>query len=336
MNPLSSIYGAAASWRRRWYARDASRVKRLARPVVSVGNLRAGGSGKTPIVAHLARVLAAHGERPAILSRGYRRRKNTSGVTVVSDGRQILVGYDEAGDEPLMLARALPFVPVLVGADRFASGSFAERELGATVHVLDDGFQHVALARDADLLLVEESDLSERVLPVGLLREPVTNAAAADALLVTAPTQSDVDRIALAMQVPTAFRVVRRLGPALAVPGSLGRVEKAGAVFAFAGIARAERFFDDLSRDSWSVAGSLAFHDHHPYTQRDIDRVVAAALAAGASALLTTEKDAVRFEALDLSALPVASVSLTATLDPADAFITWLLSRVRSGGVAHS
>lgn len=323
------MYGAAASWRRRWYARDPSRVRRLARPVVSVGNLRAGGSGKTPIVAHLARLLAAHGETPAILSRGYGRPRPSAAVTVVSDGRSVLAGYESAGDEPLMLARALPSVPVLVGADRFASGSYAERELGATVHLLDDGFQHVALARDADLLLVDEADLGERVLPMGPLREPIANAAVADALLVTAPSPAAVVRIASAMRVTTAFRVVRRLGQAQTLARARRHVEKSEPVLAFAGIARADRFFADLGRDGWHVAGTLAFRDHHRYVQRDIDRVAAAARAAGASVLLTTEKDAVRVESLDLGALPVASVPLTATVEPPEEFLAWLLARVR-------
>ena len=131
-----------------------SRRRRLSQPVVSVGNLRVGGSGKTPIVAHIARLLLERGERPAILTRGYARRCRPDGVTVVSDGTTILAGIESAGDEPLMLARALPGVPVLVGANRYLSGRLAEERFGATVHLLDDGFQHLELARDVDLLLV--------------------------------------------------------------------------------------------------------------------------------------------------------------------------------------
>ena len=141
LKAAASVYGAAASWRRRWYAREPARVRRLARPVVSVGNLSVGGSGKTPVVAHLARVLQQAGERPAILTRGYGRRRPSEGVTIVSDGTRVRAGLDVSGDEPLMLAEMLTDVPVLVGADRFLSGQLAEQELGATVHLLDDGFQ---------------------------------------------------------------------------------------------------------------------------------------------------------------------------------------------------
>jgi tetraacyldisaccharide 4'-kinase len=179
----SALYGTAATWRRRWYAGHPSRRRRLERPVISVGNLNTGGSGKTPLVAHSAARLAARGERPAILSRGYARTSPTPGVTIVSDGAAVLASLEHSGDEPLMLARALPGVAVMVAANRYEAGRVAESTLGATVHVLDDGFQHLGLERDVDLLIAGAHDLSDRVLPAGRLREPLTAAAAADARL---------------------------------------------------------------------------------------------------------------------------------------------------------
>ena len=191
----SSLYGAAATWRRTWYAANPSRRKHLIRPVVSVGNLRVGGSGKTPVVDYIARLLLANGKRPSILSRGYARRDVSPGVTVVSTMDRVVAGVEQAGDEPLMLARNLPGVPVLVGSDRFLSGQFAEREFGVTVHILDDGFQHLRLERDVDLLLVSEDDLHDRVLPAGWLREPLASAARADAVLVTAGYAAAAERV---------------------------------------------------------------------------------------------------------------------------------------------
>jgi tetraacyldisaccharide 4'-kinase len=215
LRAASSLYGAAAAWRRNWYARAPDRRKRLMRPVVSVGNLIAGGSGKSPVVEHLARILMARGERPSILSRGYARRQTSDGVTVVSDGRRILENVEGAGDEPLMLARALPNVPVLVGADRHLSGVLAEQQFGATVHLLDDGFQHLALARDVDLLLVDEADLAEQVLPAGRLRERRSAAEAAHALLVPEGADVRVERLTEALSVSTVFMVGRSLGSAV-------------------------------------------------------------------------------------------------------------------------
>ena len=225
INTLSAAYGAAAAWRRRWYARDASRRRRRARPVISVGNQRVGGTGKTPIVAYIARMLVECGERPAILTRGYARHVARDGVTVVSDGHQILASLDEAGDEPLMLATSLSRVPVLVSADRHLAGTLAERRLNATIHVLDDGFQHVELERDVDLLLVSEDDLNDRPLPGGRLREGLVAAADADAALVTAGYDTAAERIGRGLGVPVVFRVTRAIGAPRRVAGTRDSVE---------------------------------------------------------------------------------------------------------------
>lgn len=150
----SHLYALGARVRRRTLSRsDAQR--RLDWPVVSVGNLSVGGSGKTPLVAYIARLLEDAGERPAILSRGYARTRPEDGVTVVSDGIRLRADIERAGDEPLMLSRALPRVPVLVSADCYLAGRLAELRLGATVHLLDDGFQHMVLARTVNLLVLD-------------------------------------------------------------------------------------------------------------------------------------------------------------------------------------
>lgn len=320
------MYGAAASWRRRWYAGDAGRVRRLARPVISIGNLRVGGSGKTPVVAHVAAALAARGERPAILSRGYGRREAPPGATVVSDGRKICAGLALSGDEPLMLARRLPQVPVVVAADRYLAGTLAERQLGATVHVLDDGFQHLQLARDINLLVVDESDLGEAVLPVGRLREPIASARHADAVLVTAASADAAARVGAALGVPQVFQVTRTLLP----PGGwqIGAAPLPGRVVAVSGIARPERFFDDVQRAGTVIVDRLSFADHHRFTQRDVDRIVERARAAGVTAVATTEKDGVRLEGLDWHGLAVVCVPLEARVEPSDAFIGWLFDRL--------
>jgi tetraacyldisaccharide 4'-kinase len=285
--------------------------------VISVGNLSAGGSGKTPAVAYLARLLLARGERPAILTRGYARPVRTAGVTVVSDPASVLASFDTAGDEPLMLARNLPGIPVLVGADRYRSGLLAESRFGSTVHLLDDGFQHLKLGRDVDLLLVSENDLTDRVLPAGRLREPLASASAADALVVATDRDDAIERVRRALGIADAFRLRRSIGPA---PGG----EK---VFAVAGIARPQRFFDALAGAGWNVAGTMRFADHHRFDAGDIDRIVRAARDAGATTVLTTEKDAVRLEGRTLGPLPLTVVPLKVTIEPADRFETWPCER---------
>ena len=327
---LSQAYGAAAAWRRAWYMRDASRQHRLERPVISVGNLTVGGSGKTPIVEYIARLLAAQGERPAILTRGYGRRTARDGVTVVSDGAGLIAGLDEAGDEPLMLARALPGVAVLVGADRFLSGRLAERRLGATIHILDDGFQHFELARDVDLLLVAEEDLQDRPMPAGRLREGLEAARAADAALITAGYDTAADRIGRAFGVAPVFRVTRAIGAPrrVAEPRDSVVVPSNSRVFVVTGIARPDRFKDDILSVGWDICGAIEFRDHHRFAARDVRRIAAEAKAAAAMIVLTTEKDAVRLAACDLGALPIASVPLNVGVEPSDGFQRWLIDRI--------
>ena len=329
---LSQAYGAAAAWRRAWYLRDPSRQHRLERPVISVGNLRVGGSGKTPIVEYIARLLLAQGERPAVLTRGYGRRVARDGVTIVSDGTRVVAGLDEAGDEPLMLARALPGVAVLVGADRYLSGRLAERRLNATVHVLDDGFQHLELARDVDLLLVAEEDLQDQPLPAGQLRERLDAAAAADAALITAGYDTAAERIGRGFGVSPVFRVTRTIGAPRHVAGERDTVviPSASRVFVVTGIARPDRFTTDVLSVGWDICGAMEFRDHHPFTARDIQRITSEAKAAGAMIVLTTEKDAVRLAACDLGDLRIASVPLIVGVEPAEAFRQWLIARVRN------
>jgi len=328
LSVLSSVYGAAASWRRRWYTRDPSRQQKLTKPVVSVGNLRVGGTGKTPVVAHLCQLLVARGERPAILSRGYARTRPSDDVTIVSDGRHIVADLASAGDEPLMLARLLPTVPVLVGTDRFACGQRAERDFDVTIHVLDDGFQHLTLARDIDLLLVDEHDLSDRVLPAGRLREPLANASAAHALLVTADDAGVVPHVAQSLSVPVAFHVLRALHSPRSLGAPLVGHPPGARVLAFAGIARPERFLADVSASGRTTAETMAFADHHPYTQKDVDRIVQRAREVGAELALTTEKDAVRLEGMDFKGLTIQTIPLSVAIEPAQQFQHWLVGRL--------
>jgi len=279
-----------------------------------------GGSGKTPVVAALARLLQRRGERPVILTRGYGRRDTREGVLVVSDGQQVLEPVEQSGDEPQLLARTLSGVPVLVGADRYLAGVFAGRHFAATVSILDDGFQHVQLERDVDLLLVSVDDLSDRVIPAGRLREPLDAARLADAVLV-AGSDEDVTAVAEAVKHPTIFGVKTTYG---AVPEALSlEPEASRRVVAFAGIARPERFFNALRLLGYDVARELTFPDHHWYTARDVAGIQAAARDANAALIVTTEKDAVRCD-LECAVLP-----MTVEVEPAAEFEEWLMARLR-------
>ena len=333
MSLLSGVYERAARHRRAWYGRHSHRTRRLARPVISVGNLVVGGSGKTPVVSALARLLSAAGERPAILTRGYGRRRVADGVVVVSNGREVLVPTPQSGDEPQMLARALPGVPVLVSPDRYLAGCLAERTFGCTVHLLDDGFQHVHLARDLDLLVMATADLDERLLPGGRLREPLEAAAAADALLVSG-TEEDAAAVSARLGITPVFRVTSRYEPPRLVAPDGRASERGRRIVAVAGIARPERFFAALRTEGWDVAREIVFRDHHWFSRRDLVAIQQAAVDASADLVVTTEKDAMRLDGASVgasvgaSSVPWAFLPQQVGIEPPTSFAAWIHDRL--------
>jgi tetraacyldisaccharide 4'-kinase len=276
--------------------------------VVSVGNLSAGGAGKTPLVIALAKALTAHGVAVNVLSRGYGRRSALP-LLVESQGTA-----DMFGDEPLVIAREAQ-VPVYVAAERYEAGLLAERSVhsGFGLHLLDDGFQHRQLHRDVDILLLSSEDLSDHLLPAGNLREALHAAERAGVFVIPADEPEVAEWVKSQGWKGTVWRVRRKMD----VP----RVEEP--VVAFCGIARAEQFFRGLEAAGVRVAARFAFKDHHRYTAADLERIAAAAQKAGATALVTTEKDRVRLGALAVS-LPIQAVSLRIEIEDEAAAIDWL------------
>jgi tetraacyldisaccharide 4'-kinase len=327
LNPLAAVYGRVAALRRHWYARHPDRQQRLPRPVISVGNLVAGGSGKTPVAAALARLLLRAGERPAILSRGYGRRTSADDVVIVSDGRQVLVPVRDSGDEPQMLARMLPEVPIVVCARRHRAGLVAVSRFDVTVMLLDDGFQHLELARDLDLIVVSPVDLEEQLLPSGRLRESLAASAAADAVVVPGSSE-DTSRVAAALQVSRAFSVVSRYAPFRPVNREAGvSIAPGSRALAVAGIARPQRFFDALEACDLRVVGDVRYADHHWFDAGDVSRIERTARDRSASLIVTTEKDAVRLTGMTLS-MPWITLPQQVSLTPEAEFMAWMRRRL--------
>lgn len=328
--PLSAIYGRAVLARRRHIeARPAARF-RLVRPVVSVGNLAVGGSGKTPFTRWLAQRLVAGGHRPSILSRGYRRSLPDQDVVVVSDGTTVLADLSRAGDEPLMLARSVPGAAVVVCPDRYRAGLMAENRLSCTMHLLDDGFQHLRLDRDVDLLLLDERDVSDRVLPAGRLREPLEAARSAHAVLWTGTLNAPDVRSML--DVETVFELRRTPGRISGLEPDDRELPPGAPVVALAGIARPERFFRELEDSGLDVRARLPYRDHHPYSAGDVERMLESVERAGAHAVVTTEKDLVRL--MPLGPLPFRLAWRRLEVVPADpdGFCGWLDARLAASG----
>ena len=315
---LSTLYAAFARRRREWYAARPERRLRLRNPVISIGNLAVGGRGKTPLAASIARMLRDLGERPAILSRGYGRAHPVDGVVVVRDAEGIRADLGRSGDEPLMLARQLPGVSVLVCRDRYRAGRLAELELGATVHILDDGFQHLRLDRDIDLLVVGHEDIAHPVtIPGGRLREPLDTICVADAVL-----RADDDVVIRVDGAEMPVFGMRR--SALPAPPD------DRPVLAIAGIASPERFFRDLRASRWNVAHTIGYRDHHRYSSRDVAHLAAEAAKRGLARIVTTEKDFVRLLPFRPFPLPVLPLPMRLEPDPLDQFRAWLVAELRT------
>jgi tetraacyldisaccharide 4'-kinase len=309
------ILGAAARVRRALSSAGLLAVSQLPRPVVSVGNLVMGGAGKTPHVIHLARWLTGQGRRVGILSRGYGRK--SGGIRWVSDGEGPIVTAAEGGDEPVLIARSLPGIPVVVGESRAAAGRELLSRRPVDVFLLDDGFQHLSLRRDVDLLLVEcgRGLGNRRTVPLGPLREPPSHARFADGLVITkCPDADSGTRTALSVPFPQGRpRAFSRLSP-VGIVGRSGLPSRGPAagdsVFAFSGLARNAQFRDTLAAAGFKVEGFLPFPDHHEYGRGDLDRI---AREAGGLPAVTTEKDLVRFSddvPLNVCALRVEVVYL--------------------------
>jgi tetraacyldisaccharide 4'-kinase len=288
--PLSVLYGQIVALRAALYVRGTLRQKRLNRPVISVGNLTVGGTGKTPVVIWLAERFLAEGKRVGILSRGYK-------------------GAGETSDEIELMNYRLKNRPVFgVGANRFANGKRLEADVD--LFLLDDGFQHLQLARDADILLLDASQplARQKMLPTGRLRESVSAMTRADILIFTRTetvpgTNAAIERFQNFPVFSAATRLIglRRLGTAVLTVDQIAP----GPFYVFCGIGNPKAFFRDLRNWKIPVAAQSEFADHHRYDQRDARELQVAAKNAGAKALLTTEKDAQNLADVNFSEFPV-------------------------------
>ena len=269
---LSHVFGAGVGLRNALYTKRILPSRRLQGPVISVGNLSAGGSGKTPFVILLGQLLKERNIKFDVLSRGYGRR--TKGVFEV-DPSGLATDF---GDEPLLIAQKLG-VPVVVGEDRFAAGKFAEKKVGPQFHLLDDGFQHRALARDFDIVLVTPEDARDRLLPAGRLREPLKSLARADAIVLMSGASED----GFPVRGKPLWRVRRGIEPQQVPERPV----------AFCGIARPQNFFAQLRTAGIEPVAEAIYRDHHAYTESDVRELLAVRQQSEATGFVTTEKDAI-------------------------------------------
>jgi len=323
--PLSPIYGALMRKRAAWYRSGVMESIALPVPVISVGNLTMGGTGKTPMTIYIARCLQAAGRRPAIISRGYGGKANQA-VNLVSDGERCLLDAVMAGDEPRLMADSLPGVAVVTGVKRAVAADFAVRELGADIIVLDDGFQHMALQRDFDLVLFKAPFFmgNGRVFPGGDLREPLGALARADAFAITGidrQNQAAVDDFKkyLMKEFPGrpvfkaeyCFKSLTDQEGAVVGDEVLGRK-----LYGFCGLAEPGGFLRTVSAQGASLFGFAVFPDHHLYTEADLMKLSEDAARFGCEGLITSGKDMIKLKRLSCP-LPIYSLNVDLSLPEA-------------------
>jgi tetraacyldisaccharide 4'-kinase len=295
-DPLSAIYGGVVAMRNALYDSGSLSAHRLRGPVISVGNLSTGGSGKTPFVILLGELLKARGIRFDVLSRGYGRKSR--GVRLVDPAG---LPHD-FGDEPLLIARRLQ-MPVVVGESRFEAGRFAEGKFGEQMHLLDDGFQHRALARDFDIVLVTPEDTRDRLLPVGRLREPLNSLRRPDAIALISGASED----SYPITGKTIWKVRRGISTAALDRDRYRYV-------AFCGIARPQNFLLQLRAAGIDPVAEAFFRDHHAYSEKDVRDLLRLREQSEAGGFVTTEKDAVNLGGYLKALAPLAVVPVTMEL----------------------
>jgi tetraacyldisaccharide 4'-kinase len=336
---LSFLYGLAVTVRVFFYRRGIYRSRSLPCRVVSVGNLTLGGTGKTPFVILLAEMIRRRGYRTAVLSRGYKGKYEGS-CALVSDGDRILMDPLQAGDEPCLLARKLKGVPVIVGRERWAAGRLAIDRFRTEVLILDDGFQHLALNRDLNFLLLDSLSPfgNGRLFPRGELREPLSQARRADALVLTKWGTGDIiihlgKRFMNLWEGRPVFRV--RYEPEEIKVWEQEKVLpcvnlKKKRILAFSGLARPESFEKTLRELEAEIVGFETFPDHYVYEGKDLEQLRGKAVRAGAEAMVTTEKDLVRIKDFPPGTMPLWALSVRHVFPAEDLarFETFLFERL--------
>ena len=332
--PLSLLYGAVTRTRLSLYRRGTFQTTKLDRPVISIGNITTGGTGKTPLVEYVARMIAAEGKKVCILTRGY-GRKDPHLQVIVSDGYDVLASPSEAGDEPYLLATKLVGqAAVISSADRIAAGEEAIKDFGTEVFVLDDGFQHLRLARDLNIVCVDATNPwgGGRLLPYGRLRESLDGMSRADCVVLTRCDQVEsVEALRAEVRELIEERPIfeSRMRPVRAAslkngPETIALPERVGG---FCAVGNPASFFKSLRDLGYEVGLERAFADHHVYTAGDIEQLNQLATQTGSSALITTAKDAVKLKGMAF-AVPCYVLEIEVVIDEADAFQKVVLDRI--------
>ena len=311
--PLAMLFWGILFWRNLFYTFGFFVSRKLPTKVISIGNITTGGTGKTPAVIYLANILIKRGKRVAVLSRGYGRK--TAGTQLVTDGNTPALDWRNFGDEPTLISKALSGVPVVVDEKRHRGGMFLVDRFNPDVIIMDDAFQHRAIERDVDIVLINSQDQrsDHKLLPYGFLREPWIHLKRAHAIIFTKTNLMKpapfLRSMARKSRVPR-FRSVLLCGPLVSPEGEYKEILKKNSVLALSAVGDHGGFMRTLNSAGLNVVEELAFKDHHDYTQDDVELTQKHLLKSGAEYVVTTEKDMVKLDQLDLSRIEIYSIGI--------------------------
>ncbi len=317
--PLAMLYWGIVFWRNIFYTLGFFISRKLPAKVISIGNITAGGTGKTPAVIYLVKLFLKNRMKVGVLSRGYGRK--TAGTQLVTDGDGPAGGWRNFGDEPTLIAQELPDVPVVVDSNRHRGGMFLIKNFSPDIIIMDDAFQHRAIERDIDIVLINSQDTraEHKLLPYGFLREPWMSLKRADLLIFTKSNIKKPAPFLIAMAKQTKRRWFQSeliSGRATTIEGKTKEATKGMKILAISAFVDTMGFIKKLKHAGFSVVGAMTFVDHYDYTQTDIEEAKKKIMKSTAEIAITTTKDAVKLSQLDLSGLDLYSIEAEFRLSP--------------------
>ena len=319
--PLAMLYWGIVFWRNIFYTFGFFISRKLPTKVISIGNITAGGTGKTPAVIYLAKLFLKNGIKVGVLSRGYGRK--TAGTQLVTDGEKPVDDWRNFGDEPTLIAQKLPDVPVVVDSNRHRGGMFLIKNFGPDIIIMDDAFQHRAIERDIDIVLINSQDTraEHKLLPYGFLREPWMSLKRADLLIFTKSNIKKPATFLIAMAKQTKrpwFQSELISGSVTSIDGKIKEANKGMKILAISAIGDTRGFIKTLKNAGFYVVDAMTFVDHYDYTQADVEKAKKKIMNSTAEMAITTTKDVVKLSQLDLSGLDIYSIEAEFKLSQGD------------------
>ena len=318
--PITLFYWGVIFWRNIFYNLNFFVSRKIPTKVISVGNITAGGTGKTPAVIYLSQIFKKRNYKVAVLSRGYGRK--TAGTQLVTAGKDKVIDWRNFGDEPTLISQKLEDIPIVVDQNRHRGAMYLIEKFNPDIIIMDDAFQHRSIERDLDLVLLNsQAPISDyRLIPHGLLREPIRHLKRADAIILTKfnlgkPEQKLISKVKKS-NLPVFYSTIIH-NHFFSINNETFKPKNNTRALAVSGIADPRSFYESLQRTNIRMIDKIAYFDHYEFQQSDIENLKKALIDNDAEIIVTTEKDMIRLKSLDLAGLDIYSLGIDFQLDTA-------------------